>query len=122
MDYDAFNQLCKGLQATELVRQWGDAFVWKVGGKVFAIGGWQQSDAPAITFKTNDQDYHILKDEPGFRPAPYMASRGMKWIQYYDASNARDDELQYYIETSYQLVSLKLTKKKQKELGLNPTN
>ena len=102
-----------------MVRQWGDAFVWKVGGKVFAIGGWQKSGAPAFTFKTGDLDYNILKDEDGFRPAPYMASRGMKWIQYHDVSNDRDEEIQYYIEASHRLVSLNLTKKKQKELGLN---
>lgn len=119
MDYETFNQFCKTLPATDMVRQWGDAFVWKVGGKVFAIGGWQKSGAPAFTFKTGDLDYNILKDEHGFRPAPYMASRGMKWIQYHDASNDRDEELQYYIETSHRLVSLNLTKKKQKELGLN---
>ncbi|WP_231871728.1 MmcQ/YjbR family DNA-binding protein, partial [Oleiphilus sp. HI0079] len=72
----------KNLPATKLVRQWGDAYVWKVGDKVFAIGGWQKSAAPAFTFKTGDLDYHILKEEPGFRPAPYMAARGMKWIQF----------------------------------------
>jgi predicted DNA-binding protein (MmcQ/YjbR family) len=85
---------------------------------VFAIGGWQKSAAPAFTFKTGDLDYHILKEEPGFRPAPYMAARGMKWIQYYDAACERDDELFYYIQTSHRLASLNLSKKKQKELGL----
>ncbi|KZY59870.1 hypothetical protein A3742_11160 [Oleiphilus sp. HI0071] len=118
MDYEAFNQFCKNLPATKLVRQWGDAYVWKVGDKVFAIGGWQKSAAPAFTFKTGDLDYHILKEEPGFRPAPYMAARGMKWIQYYDAACERDDELFYYIQTSHRLASLNLSKKKQKELGL----
>lgn len=122
MDYDTFNYVCNALPATGLVRQWGNAYVWKVGGKVFAIGGWQKSNAPAFTFKTNDLDYEILKDEPGFRPAPYMASRGMKWIQYFDDSSKRDDELKYYIQTSHHLVSLKLSKKKQKELGLNQEN
>jgi predicted DNA-binding protein (MmcQ/YjbR family) len=43
----------------------------------------------------------------------------MKWIQQYDASDAEDDDLKYYIKESHSIVSLGLTKKKQKELGLN---
>ena len=36
-DYDAF---CGSLPHATHVVQWGDASVWKIGGKVFAIGGW----------------------------------------------------------------------------------
>jgi predicted DNA-binding protein (MmcQ/YjbR family) len=61
----------------------------------------------------------VLQDQPGFRPAPYLASRGMKWIQQYDAAPDMDEQLKYYIEESHRIVSLGLTKKKQKELGLN---
>lgn len=48
-----------------------------------------------------------------------MASRGMKWLQQYDAFGEDYDDLKYYLKESYRLVSLGLTKKKQKELGLN---
>lgn len=118
MNYDEFNDFCQSLAATTHVVQWGGAQVWKVGGKVFAIGGWGD-DKPAFTFKTSALNYHYLEDKPGYRPAPYLASRGMKWIQQYDAPDAEDDELRYYIEESHRLVSLGLSKKKQKELGLN---
>jgi predicted DNA-binding protein (MmcQ/YjbR family) len=43
----------------------------------------------------------------------------MKWIQQYDAPGTEDDELIYYIKESHRIVSLGLTKKRQKELGLN---
>ena len=43
MIYEEFNNLCKSLPATTYVVQWGDSHVWKVGGKVFAIGAWSQS-------------------------------------------------------------------------------
>lgn len=119
MNYDEFNDFCRALSATSYVVQWGESHVWKVGGKVFAIGGWGEGDKPAFTFKTSDYDYEVLKDEPGFRPAPYMASRGMKWIQLYEVSEETEDDLKYYIEESHRIVSLGLTKKKQKELGLN---
>ena len=119
MTYDEFNSFCGNLPATTHVIQWGNSHVWKVGGKVFAIGGWTNSEKPAYTFKTSEQNYYFLTECPGYRPAPYLASRGMKWIQQYDASSSEDDDLKYYIKESHKIVSLGLSKKKQKELGIN---
>ncbi|VAW74570.1 Mll3428 protein [hydrothermal vent metagenome] len=119
MTYDEFNGLCRSLVATSYVMQWGDSHVWKVGGKVFAIGGWEHADKPAFTFKTSELNFHLLSDEAGYRPAPYFASRGMKWIQQYDMPDMEDEELIYYLKESHRIVSSGLTLKKQKELGLN---
>ena len=119
MTYEEFNKFCSLLPATSYVVQWGGAHVWKVGGKVFAIGGWAKAGNPAFTFKTSDLNFHFLTDQTGYKPAPYFASRGMKWIQQYEASDTEDDELIYYLRESYRIVSLGLTRKKQKELGLN---
>ena len=119
MNYEKFNQFCKAQSATTYVKQWGDSHVWKVGGKVFAVGGWGPGKLPAFTFKTSDNNFEFLKKNEGYRPAPYFASRGMKWIQHIEGSDLLDDDLQYYLLESYRLVSLGLTKIKQKELGLN---
>ncbi len=119
MTYDEYNIFCRSLPATSYIVQWGNSHVWKVGGKVFAIGGWEKSDKRAFTFKTSDLNFEVLRDQPGFRPAPYMASRGMKWIQQYDPSKNTDEELKYYLKESHRIVSLGLTKKQQRELGLN---
>ena len=119
MTYQEFNQLCRSFAATSHVIQWGGSHVWKVGAKVFAIGGWEKASKPAFEFKTSELNFHFLSDQPGYRPAPYLASRGMKWIQQYDVPDTEDDELRYYLTESYRIVSLGLTKKKQKELGLN---
>tara|TARA_R110000764_G_scaffold197557_1_gene282720 strand:+ start:34 stop:414 length:381 start_codon:yes stop_codon:yes gene_type:complete len=119
MTYDEFNQFCGALPATTSVVQWGGAQVWKVGGKVFAVGGWSKDKVPAFTFKTSELNYDFLRNKEGYRPAPYLASRGMKWIQQFDGSADLDEELTYYLHESYRIVSLGLTKKKQKELGLN---
>ena len=53
MTYKEFNKLCRALPATTYVMQWGGSHVWKVGGKVFAIGGWQEDQA-SFTFKVSD--------------------------------------------------------------------
>ena len=119
MTYEAFNTYCAALPAVSYVMQWGRSHVWKVGGKVFAIGGWERSSGPAVTFKVSDLNFDILSEEPGFRPAPYLASRGMKWIQQYDVSGRRVDDLKYYISESHRIVSLGLSKRRQRELGLN---
>ena len=39
MTLDEYNAFCGSLPSTTHVVQWGGADVWKVGGKVFAIGG-----------------------------------------------------------------------------------
>jgi predicted DNA-binding protein (MmcQ/YjbR family) len=119
MTYKEFNKFCASLPVTTHVVQWGGADVWKVGGKVFAIGGWAEGTRAAVTFKVSEISYEILRDQPGLRPAPYLASRGMKWIQQYSKPGLTDKELKDYIRYSHHLVALGLTKKLQKELGLN---
>ncbi|MEP0069827.1 MmcQ/YjbR family DNA-binding protein [Pyruvatibacter sp.] len=119
MTGNEFNAYCKSLKATTHVVQWGNAHVWKVGGKVFAIGGWQDKE-PAFTFKVTDIGFEVLPQQPGIRPAPYMASRGLKWVQHYESPGLSDDELKDYIKQSYDMIAAALSKKKQKELGLLP--
>ena len=118
MNKDQYNQFCKNLTASTFVEQWGNAQVWKVGGKVFAIAGWNKNEQLSITFKTTALDFDILKDHPGCQPAPYLASRGFKWIQRFDDCEMKDKELKQYIEDSHALIANALSKKKQKELGL----
>ncbi len=117
MTYKQFNAFCRGLTATTYVMQWGGSHVWKVGGKVFAIGGWQD-DEPSFTFKVSGISYEMLKDMPGLRPAPYLASRGMSWIQHYAKPGLSDGELKDYIRQSHRIVASGLSKKKQREFGL----
>jgi len=118
MDVDDFNRYCARLPATTHVVQWGGSQVWKVGGKVFAIGGWDQG-VPAITFKVSALSFEILKALPGLRPAPYLASRGLSWIQRYAAPGLSDDELKDYLRQSHRLVALGLSRRKRRELGLD---
>lgn len=121
MNYKEFNAFCKKLPATTYVMQWGGCHVWKVGGKVFAIGGWADSAQEnfAVTFKVSDMTYEILQDQPGLRPAPYLASRGLKWIQHYASPGLNDTALKDCIRRSHTLIAAALSKKKQIELGLS---
>ena len=122
MNLANYNAFCGALAHTSHVVQWGGAHVWKVAGKVFAIGGWNGSDDDdflSVTFKCSEISYDLLRQETGCRPAPYLASRGMKWIQRTSDEAIDDATLKDYLRESYRLASLTLTKKIQKELGLN---
>jgi predicted DNA-binding protein (MmcQ/YjbR family) len=117
MTYDEYNVFCGALAATSHVVQWGGSHVWKVGGKVFAIGGWD-AGVPCFTFKVNDIAFEILKEQPGLRPAPYLASRGMKWIQHFSEPGLSDEALRDYIRESHSIITQGLSRKKRVELGL----
>lgn len=69
MTHTQFNAYCYGLSSTTYVMQWGGSHVWKVGGKVFAIGSTTKEGTNGFTFKTSELDYEILRERPGCRPA-----------------------------------------------------
>jgi predicted DNA-binding protein (MmcQ/YjbR family) len=117
MTRSEFNAFCATLPATHHVVQWGDADVWKIGPKVFALCGWNDGK-DAFTFKASEMAFEVLKDSPVIRPAPYMASRGLKWLQVYGAPGLSDDSLRDHIRASYDMVAAKLTRKDRQSLGL----
>ena len=117
MNLSAFNRYCSALPATTTVVQWGGSHVWKVGGKLFALAV-VDNGAAQITFKVSPLAFEILKDQPGLRGAPYLASRGMMWIQHYAKPGLNDADLKGHIRQSHRLVALGLSKKLQIELGL----
>jgi predicted DNA-binding protein (MmcQ/YjbR family) len=118
MTYEEYNAFCATLPATTYVMQWGGSHVWKVGGKVFCIGAWT-GEIPAYSFKASEIAFMVLPEKPGFRPAPYLASRGLKWIQA-TAGVVEALELRELIENSHRLVAAGLSGKKRRELGLEP--
>lgn len=116
MTYEDFNDFCGALPAATYVNQWGGSHVWKVGNRMFAVGGWADG-VPAYTFKVSDIAFEFLRHQPGLRPAPYLASRGLKWIQHFAAPGLADAELQDFLRDSHDIVSRGLTKKLRTELG-----
>jgi predicted DNA-binding protein (MmcQ/YjbR family) len=117
MTEDQYNAFCGALPATSHVVQWGGAHVWKVGGKVFAIARFDEGE-PRFSFKVSEVAFEMLKEQPGLRPAPYLASRGMSWIQHFAKPGLADDSLQDYLRASHGLVAQGLTKKARAALGL----
>lgn len=117
MTLDDFNTFCAGLPGTEHVVQWGGSDVWKVGGKVVAIARAENGMAQ-VTFKASDLAFDVLSDQPGIRPAPYLASRGLKWLQHHAEPGLSDDSLRDHIRASYDMVVAGLSKPARARLGL----
>lgn len=72
-----------------------------------------------MTFKVTEIGWEALRDAPGCRPAPYLASRGLKWIQAYGQPGLSDDDLRAQIEISHRLAAAGLSRKVRAELGLD---
>lgn len=117
MTLEEYNTYCASLPHSDHVVQWGGADVWKVAGKLFAVAR-VNDDGFQVTFKASDIAYEVLRQESGLRPAPYLASRGMKWIQHHAEPGLDDENLRIHIEASYQLAIKRLTKKRRLALGL----
>ena len=118
MSPDAFNALCASLSGTTHVVQWDGADVWKVGGRMFAVGAWTWGAHAGITFKVSELAFEILRDMPGLRPAPYLASRGLKWIQQHGEPGLGEADLATYIGHSHAMIAAALPKKTRLALGL----
>lgn len=116
MTLDEYNQFCSNLPHTTHVVQWGGSHVWKVGAKMFAIFSFPNIGGTGITFKTSPMSYQMLNELKGCRPAPYLASRGMLWIQCISNESLSSDDLKLYLKQSYQLVFDALPKKRKLEL------
>lgn len=120
MKLDDYNHFCSRLPFTTYVVQWGGAHVWKVGGKVFALGSAAGEDGAnaAISFKCSPSAYEFLSEERGLRPAPYLASRGFKWVQHYSGESMDDATLKDYLTESHRLVVAGLPKKLRIEMNM----
>lgn len=113
-----FNAVCSKLPHATYVCQWGGSHVWKIGGKVFAIGSPEDAGL-FVTFKCSDLAFEVLKEAEGCRPAPYLASRGMIWIQRTGPGILDDTALAEHIAASYRLVAAGLSRTLRRELGLD---
>lgn len=113
MQRAGFEAFILSLPSTTLVRQWGNASVGKVGGKIFAL---LNSEPGVVSLKVSDMAYELLTELEGIRPAPYLARAG--WVAINASSPLSEDEIKAYVTEAHRLVALRLTRKLRAELGL----
>ena len=109
--------LCLSLPGATETIQWGDNRVFKVAGKMFAVSGTEAESA--FSFKADPARFLELSDQPGIRPAPYLARH--KWVQVEPrACTLPSGDLETLVRESYELVFAKLTRKLQREVRPGP--
>lgn len=107
---EEFERFCFALPHTTHVVQWGNASVFKVGGKIFAIySRWDNLDKDIVSFKASDDSFRILPEQPGIEPAKYLARA--KWVQVNEEAGWSVEDFHAYIENAYKIVFAKLPKK-----------
>lgn len=117
IDRTTFEEICAALPATTHVVQWGGASVFKVGAKIFAIySRWDDADADQISFKASDESFVMMQEEPGVRPAKYLARA--KWLSITAEAGFDREIIAAYIARAHELVAAKLPRKARAELGL----
>lgn len=114
---EPFESFISALPAVEIVHQWGDASVGKIGGKIFAIlSVWNDSGAHQISFKCSDMSFEMLPELEGVDKAKYLARA--KWVQVQKQSDLSEDDVRAYIVEAHRLIAAKLPGKTKAALGL----
>jgi len=108
-------RFCLALPQTTEIVQWGDALVFKVGGKMYAVASLEPRDGVWLSFKTDPEEFAALTEIPGIIPAPYLARAQWVALETEDALSAA--ELERLLKRAYDLIFAKLPKKQQAELA-----
>ena len=100
------------LPAATKVIQWGGSDVYKVGGKVFAVCGFENG----LAFKVSEIGFVVLTEDGGpGRQAPYFAKG--HWVVV-DLDGADMEDAGGWLAAAHSLIAAKLTKAARAELGL----
>ena len=83
--------------------------------KIFLVIGLDEYPVPA-SFKVTEEAFITLTENDGISQAPYFAKR--QWVRLKDIEILSESDWKLYIDESYRLVASKLSKTKQRELGL----
>ena len=117
MTREEFDSFCSTLPASTHVVQWRGASVWKVGGKMFAIGSNPGGGRDmAIRFKCSETAYEVLCQQQGIIPAPHLARAG--WVQVLTPEAMSDADTRLYLKEAHRLIAARLSRAVQADLGL----
>src|ERR1700685_4108691 len=109
-DIDWLRKLCLSLpDATENL-QWGETLCFKVRGKLFATVHLAEGILAPIVFKCTPEKFEELLEIEGISQAPYVGR--YKWVLLANFNVLPARELEALIRESYNLVAVKVPKKK----------
>jgi len=112
-DVEAF---CLALPGATLDHPFGDSHVFKVGGKMFALIAMDGKRPSGLWFKAGEASYHILIEQEGISPCPYLARA--HWVAVEPLKVLKPSEIKTYLARAHGLIANRLSKKKRAELGI----
>jgi predicted DNA-binding protein (MmcQ/YjbR family) len=116
MTYAQVKAYCLSLPGATLSIQWGADHVFKVGGKMFAVLGPPEQKPHTLSFKTSDESFHILTQENGIVPAPYLARA--HWVMLENLRVLKSTELKAYLSRAHGRIASGLPRKTRASLGI----
>ncbi|MBF9253821.1 MmcQ/YjbR family DNA-binding protein [Pontibacter sp. 172403-2] len=113
MHIEALRDFCLSLPGVTEDIKWGADLCFSVDSKMFCI---TSTEAPhTVSFKVKAEEFEELASSANIIPAPYMARN--KWVQVQAWSRFTDEQWEYYVKQSYEIVKSKLPKKVQQAIG-----
>jgi predicted DNA-binding protein (MmcQ/YjbR family) len=112
MTTEKLTDYCMSLKGVKESIKWEDHLCYTIGEKIFCMTG--MNDNSGVTLKVSTEDFEELTEREGIEQAPYFA-RG-QWVGISKRNSLKPKEWEQYIESAYQLIKSKLTKKLQKEI------
>jgi predicted DNA-binding protein (MmcQ/YjbR family) len=117
MDEKALRRLTASWPGVTAGIKWEHDLIFMVGGKMFCGLCVSGGEHGKLAFKVEPGRFLELTDRPGIIPAPYMARA--HWISLADPEVLPAAERTALIRRAYELVAAKLTRKAQRELGID---
>jgi predicted DNA-binding protein (MmcQ/YjbR family) len=112
-----FRKLVAGWPGVGVDIKWESHLVASVDTKMFAminLPGWPR--AGWVHFKADDDLFLALTEQPGIEAAAYLARA--RWVTVTEPRRYAQDWTAASLRRAYELVAQKLSKKRQRELGL----
>ncbi len=114
MTHVELEAICLALPGVTVDFKWVSNRVFSVGGNMFCICGDDSTQSPGLSFKTEPARFLELTDQPGIRPAPYLAR--YHWVHLDHPAVLPSEHLGVLLHQSYLLVRTKLPKKQRNAL------
>ena len=114
-----FRKLFAGWGGVTLDIKWESHLVASIDGRMFAmlnLPGWPR--AGWVHFKADDDLFLALTEQPGIQAAAYLARA--RWVTVTEPKRYPRDWFAASVRRAYELIGAKLSKKRQRELGLLP--
>ncbi len=112
---DPLYEHCGSLPGVTEDVKWGDNLVFSVGLKMFAV-----FNVPAgepFSFKVDTDAFALLTQQPGIRPAPYLAKHS--WVALDSRDTLPREVLEDLLQEAHAIVAAKLPKRLRDELKLS---